>query len=150
MKLRHALLLLFVLGQLCLVPGGLALADQGGEVREQEKACAEYNAELEKVRSCGSDDDCGQVIKGSSCGCTRDLLARKDADLTRLSYLRRAARELLEPARRPPQQCLGLTLVSTCDCPETDGFACVDKLCTWNYTEKPPAQERAPFAMPRP
>jgi hypothetical protein len=48
-------------------------------------SCAAVNNALSEAlanaQQCTSAAQCGQPIKGSSCGCTRDLVARKDADL---------------------------------------------------------------------
>jgi len=82
--------------------------------------------ELAEVQACATAADCGQPIAGSSCGCTRNLVARKDADLSRYLELR---------SRASDNDCeIG---GSTCDCPVADGFACVNQRCTWNYTSEP-------------
>jgi hypothetical protein len=78
--------------------------------------------ELEEIQACASDDDCGEPLEGTSCGCTRNLVANKSADTTRFEELQEAMSQ---------NMCDGL--VSTCDCPEADGFACVQDRCTWNY-----------------
>ena len=62
------------------------------------------------------------MLTGTSCGCTRNLVARLDADETRF-------RDLL--ATQADMQCGGMA--STCDCPEADGYACENGRCTWNY-----------------
>jgi len=85
-------------------------------------------ATLSKVQKCQSAADCGQRIPGSSCGCTRDLIARKDADL---------AWYLAEKAQVSELGC-ATEGGSTCDCPDADGFACVDNVCTWNYVNVEP------------
>jgi hypothetical protein len=82
--------------------------------------------ELAKVQSCSTADECGQPISGSSCGCTRDLVARKDADLGRYLELQKSAATVCGSGG------------STCDCPAADGFACVDQRCAWNYTTTEP------------
>ncbi len=90
---------------------------------------AEREKELARVQACSVAADCGQPITGSSCGCTRNLVARKDADLTDYLKLQQLAAEACDVGG------------STCDCPEADGFACVNERCTWNYTtEKPEPQ----------
>lgn len=76
------------------------------------------------VQACESDDECGQVLEGTSCGCTRDWVARLDADPTRLEDL--LATEI------DGERCLETG--GTCDCPAADGFACVDGACSWDYT----------------
>ena len=82
-------------------------------------SCDEVMAELAEIRSCTNDDECGLVLEGTSCGCTRDLVARLDAPEDIFRTLSEAA----------PDCELG----STCDCPETDGFACVEGVCSWRY-----------------
>jgi hypothetical protein len=84
---------------------------------------AALDAETLAIRSCTADAECGQVLAGTSCGCTRNWVARTDADITQWSELREAFFD---------QQC-GIGPISTCDCPAVDGFACVDSMCTWNY-----------------
>lgn len=95
---------------------------------------AKRAAELEKVQSCSTASECGQTIPGSSCGCTRDLVARKDASLEHYLELQKSASAL----------CGGGG--STCDCPTADGFACVNQRCSWNYTtiepEPPPTCDK--------
>lgn len=84
---------------------------------------AAFADETLAVRSCSQPEDCGQVLQGTSCGCTRDWVARTDAD-TACFY------ELIDQAG--PLAC-DLGLGSSCDCPPTDGFDCVQGICTWNY-----------------
>ena len=93
----------------------------GGSGRTCTDITRDMNQELEAIQSCGSDDECGQVLEGTSCGCTRNLVARKDADISRFEVLNRESNE----------RCEGL--VSTCDCPAADGFKCASNRCTWNY-----------------
>lgn len=87
---------------------------------------AERQKELASVQQCSTAADCGQPITGSSCGCTRDLVARKDADLGHYLDLQQRASELCGAGG------------STCDCPSADGFACVNDRCAWNYTTTEP------------
>lgn len=82
-----------------------------------------FQAETESIRSCDAPEDCGQQLTGTSCGCTRDWVARADADTTLFYDLIQQGSAL---------QC-DLPLASTCDCPQADGFDCVDGTCTWNY-----------------
>jgi hypothetical protein len=77
--------------------------------------------EAEAIRSCTTDQECGQVLTGTSCGCTRNWVARLNVDTTQFY-------DLVDEAG----QC-GLGLASTCDCPPAAGFACVSGECTWNY-----------------
>ena len=89
-----------------------------------DEAEAALDIALDRIQSCTTDDQCGQVLTGTSCGCTRDLVARLDADTTRFYELLEFPGDL---------DCGGF--VSTCDCPPTDGFACVEGTCSWNYTQ---------------
>jgi hypothetical protein len=84
---------------------------------------AAFDAEALAIRSCSSDGECGQQLQGTSCGCTRDWVARTDADTTCFYSLIDQAGAL---------QC-ELPLGSTCDCPEADGFICDGGICNWNY-----------------
>ncbi|MEO6599951.1 MAG: hypothetical protein ABIQ16_08785 [Polyangiaceae bacterium] len=118
---------------------------EDGEVACTERGCAEpgpscdslvsdMKGTLASVQKCKSAADCGQPIPGSSCGCTRDLVARKDADIS--PYLAQKARVFD----------LGCASEggSTCDCPNADGFACVDNVCSWNYVTVEPEPEPDP------
>jgi hypothetical protein len=108
--------------------------DSDGGVACTTRACnatcdaveAERQEELAKVQRCSTAAECGQPISGSSCGCTRDLVARKDADLDRYLDLQERAAELCGAGG------------STCDCPEADGFDCVNQRCAWNHTTTEP------------
>ena len=82
-----------------------------------------FQAEVAAIRGCSDDAECGQVLEGTSCGCTRNWVARLDADTTDFWDLVDLAGEL---------RC-ELPFVSTCDCPAADGYACVDGVCAWNY-----------------
>jgi hypothetical protein len=92
-----------------------------------EELEAQRSAELASIQACSSDAECGTDLQGTSCGCTRNLVARVDADLTRFNQIQ----ESLAAA-----ECGGF--ISTCDCPPADGFACVESRCTWNYVDLPP------------
>lgn len=102
-------------------------AGSGGGSALEITTCAELDAELAKERqaimSCTADAECGQDLKGTSCGCTRNLVARLDADTTRFYELLQRGQELeCDPG-----------LVSTCDCPNANGFVCKSGTCGWNY-----------------
>lgn len=85
---------------------------------------ADFEAETLAIRSCTTDAECGQVLQGTSCGCTRDWVARLDADTTTFYALIGEA---------GPLDC-DLGLFSTCDCPGADGFVCDPSgICQWNY-----------------
>jgi hypothetical protein len=75
------------------------------------------------IRGCESDAQCGQVLYGTSCGCSQDWVALIEADISRWEALKDMA--------------LGagceLPFMSDCSCPEADGYACVSGVCTWNY-----------------
>jgi hypothetical protein len=83
--------------------------------------------ELERIQSCRVDSDCGLVLPGTSCGCTRDLVARTDADPGPFEELLRLTIE--------GERCVSLG--SDCDCPSTYGFACEEGRCSWDYTGTP-------------
>jgi hypothetical protein len=83
---------------------------------------ADFRAETRRIRACTVPADCGTVLSGTSCGCTRDWVARGGVSTTRFY-------QLLSDA-----QTCGLSLISTCDCPQTYGFDCVNNVCTWDYT----------------
>ncbi len=87
---------------------------------------SDFAAETAAVRACESDDECGQVIAGTSCGCTRNWVARNDADLSAFEEIR---------AKLEANACELPGGISTCDCPAADGFACEAGVCTWNYTQ---------------
>lgn len=83
-----------------------------------------FAAETQKIRGCTKNEECGQVLIGTSCGCTRNWVARLDADTTHFY-------ELIEQGNA--LEC-DLPLASTCDCPGTDGFECTaGGICQWNY-----------------
>ncbi len=92
-----------------------------------EQIQTEFQAESIDIRSCTEAAQCGQELTGTSCGCTRNLVARLDADTTRFYELIGEAGEL---------EC-DLGLESTCDCPEVRGFLCEDGLCAWDYGTPP-------------
>lgn len=99
-------------------------ASSGGSTVDCSELNENLSGELRAARACSSDAECGQPIAGTSCGCTRNLVARSDADLTRVQAL-------LEELQR--NEC-DAGLISTCDCPAADGFRCTSGACTWNYT----------------
>ncbi len=106
---------------------GTAGASTGGSSGGAIETCGElqtaFTAETASIRGCQNDGECGQVLMGTSCGCTRNWVARNDADTTYFY-------ELIEMAG--PLSC-DLALGSGCDCPETDGFVCDSGTCNWNY-----------------
>jgi hypothetical protein len=98
----------------------------GGTTCDQVRAATA--AELESIQQCTAASECGQVLRGTSCGCTRDLVARNDADIGRFTELKDTVID--------GQLCN--EFASTCDCPNVIGFACQENQCTWEY---PPVDE---------
>jgi len=85
----------------------------------------DFTEESVRIRSCTQDSDCGQALPGTSCGCTRDHLARKDASTTYFY-------EIL--ARAESFNCTeALPIASACDCPEVLGSYCNAGICDWKY-----------------
>jgi len=109
----------------CTENGGIACTARACENR-CEGLEASRQEELAKVQQCATAAECGQPIAGSSCGCTRNLVARNDADLTRYVQLQADASTACGIGGSP------------CDCPAADGFACVNQRCAWNYTIEEP------------
>lgn len=94
-----------------------------GNIDTCDELLAAYNNELQSIQSCTTDAECGQVLTGTSCGCTRNLVARNNADTTQFYLLIDRAQELM----------CEIGTISTCDCPNTDGFICKQGRCGWNY-----------------
>jgi hypothetical protein len=86
----------------------------------------DFEAAVADIRVCETDDECGQVLAGTSCGCTRNWVARIDADLSDYEEIR---------TKLEANECMVPGTISTCDCPAADGFACEAGVCTWNYLE---------------
>jgi len=82
-----------------------------------------FEAEVTAIRGCTEDAECGQVLQGTSCGCTRNWVARLDANTDAFFDLVDLGDDL---------GC-ELPFVSTCDCPAADGYSCTDNVCEWNY-----------------
>ncbi len=80
----------------------------------------EYQSWVSHINHCASADDCVSV-SGTSCGCTRDVVVNKHQDLIGFEALVSAMNEA------------GCGLITTCDCPAADGFACTNGVCGWNY-----------------
>ncbi len=102
----------------------------GGDGNDPARTCddvePELEAELDAIQACEVDADCGQALAGTSCGCTRNLVAATDADPE-------AFYELLDEAQ--DLECEISVGDSPCDCPETAGFLCDDGTCAWNYVD---------------
>lgn len=86
-----------------------------------------FLVEAAEIRTCQLDTECGQVLTGTSCGCTRNWVARNNADTTQFY-------DLMDDAWA--NQC-SLPTISTCDCPPTNGFLCDNGTCTWDYGNPP-------------
>jgi hypothetical protein len=114
----------------CMASGDVACTQRA--CPDPGSSCAslvnELKATLASAQKCASAADCGQPIPGSSCGCTRDLVARKDADLAPYLALK---------AKVSEQGCMA-DGGSTCDCPSANGFACIQNVCGWNYANTLP------------
>ena len=120
---------------LCLTLGACSFTDDGPAIAPadpglplpQLQSCdqieAAFTNELASIQACTRDADCGLVLEGTSCGCTREKVARLDADTTRFYAILDRALD---------RQC-DVPIGSTCDCPPAGGFACVQNRCTWNY-----------------
>jgi hypothetical protein len=121
-------LIFWAVGLLCLAQCGQAADGDLGD------ACVALRDELRAIRSCQSSEQCGQVLVGTSCGCTRDLVATTNADTGRFRELQTRVRMLLGDAGTIPAACASLGFGSVCDCPPAEGFACVEGVCSWSYT----------------
>ena len=82
-----------------------------------------FNQELRHINYCTNAAQCGQVLAKTSCGCTRNKVARMDADSQKFYTIISLAQA---------KEC-SLPLISICDCPTANGFACVENQCTWNF-----------------
>lgn len=89
-----------------------------------EALVADFVAETESIRSCTSDGQCGQALAGTSCGCTRNWVARVNADISDWTELREAAQD---------EGCAIPGVISTCDCPAVAGYECNAGVCSWDY-----------------
>lgn len=98
------------------------------EPRTCETIAADFESERTEIQSCEVDTECGQVLTSTSCGCTRDLVARTDADTTTFY-------DLIDEANEG--EC-DLGLASVCDCPITAGFRCDEGTCVHNYVDDYP------------
>lgn len=88
-----------------------------------DKTFDDFVNESVRIRSCNTDSDCGKPLSGTSCGCTRDHVARNDADTT-------AFYEIM--ARAEAQGCSdNLPISSSCDCPQVSGTHCLAGICEW-------------------
>ena len=92
------------------------------------ETCDEINAEMKDelsgLQACSVDADCGLILEGTSCGCTNELVAHENFDISRFHALQGRADEL---------KCGGAT--TDCSCPTADGFVCTNGVCGWNYVK---------------
>ena len=77
--------------------------------------------EYRNISSCNTHSDCGQFVRGTSCGCSNDLIANKTADLSAFYSLLNAGID---------SSCMFTDFtVSTCECEEVRGFLCRNSRC---------------------
>lgn len=113
--------MIFLLACVAVEPSVDSPAESSGP-RSCDQVTSELANELSAIQQCSGAWECGQELVGSSCGCTRNLVARADASLEGWESL------MAEGGA------LGCDLGgSTCDCPAAVGFACEQSSCTWNY-----------------
>jgi hypothetical protein len=85
--------------------------------------------ETAEIRSCTEAAECGQVLTGTSCGCTQNWIARLDTDTTEFYGLIETA-NLMSCELIPD---------SDCSCPAVYGYACDAGTCQWEYDSPLPA-----------
>jgi hypothetical protein len=90
-----------------------------------DEYCRDAELYIREARYCERDRDCGQPILGTSCGCTRDWVANRSADIDDVQGL-------ISELQAEGNDC-GFPLASNCDCPAADGFVCQNNQCEWNY-----------------
>jgi len=100
-----------------------SVTDTGITLETCDQIAAAFHAETEDIRSCKEATECGQVLTGTSCGCTQNWIARLDADVTDFYALIDQASAM---------EC-ELIPDSSCDCPNVYGFACDEGTCAWEY-----------------
>lgn len=103
----------------CASPG-----DSAVDTGVCEAAEASRDAALATIQSCEGWSECGQVLVGTGCGCTRNQVVRTDADPTAFLAAWAAADEAC-----------GGSMSSGCDCPEAYGFDCVGNSCGWDVSD---------------
>ncbi len=87
----------------------------------------DFDAAFLEVRSCTEASECGTVLEGTSCGCTRNWIGRLDTDPQPLFDAMDAGQAA---------KCEWAMFGGVCDCPEAEGFDCIDNICTWNYVDQ--------------
>ena len=85
---------------------------------------ADFSSGLDAAKTCTDATECGQTAGWGTCGCTRQHVLRLDADAAALDALWNTGID---------GECEFTQAGGGCDCPEADGFACIDNRCTWNY-----------------
>lgn len=85
---------------------------------------ATFDTETRYVRSCATEAACGVQLAGTSCGCTRDWVARTKADTIQFYAL----------LDRGTALGCDLGLDSDCDCPTYHGFTCNQGTCDYDGT----------------
>jgi len=80
----------------------------------------EYQDWLGAINHCTTPDDC-VAVEGTSCGCTRNAVVNKHEDVDAFKGLVQSMSDA------------GCGLISPCDCPPADGYACTNGACGWNY-----------------
>ena len=126
--------------QLC---GGVATCTAAGfcdwsaePVPTCDEIKADFTSYLATIQTCDTASECGTVLTGTSCGCTRNLVAR--ADLT--------AQQVADfEALKAQYSACGGSFLSTCDCPAASGFKCSENRCSFNLVTAP-----VPVPVPEP
>ena len=102
-----------------------------------DEITTDYNAFLARIQTCSAAADCGTVLSGTGCGCTRNKVARADLSATDLATFNTLLGQY--------QTCNG-PLITICDCPASDGFRCTDAgVCAHNFVTAP-----VPVPVPEP
>ena len=120
---RYAGALLFALVA-TIVPFGCYHNVFGLEYETCDEVNAAMKEELRHLQACSVDADCGQVLEGTSCGCTNEVVVRNEYDVARFYALKSRAEDL---------KCAATT--TDCSCPAADGFVCAEGVCGWNYVK---------------
>lgn len=134
MRTLLPLLMLATIGCMPVIPesGGPGDPDPDPDpdpLRTCDAIVADLQEEAERIQSCTRDDECGQILEGTSCGCTREWVARTDADASTFwDYVEEGTERACE-----------LPFDSPCDCPPSPGPTCLDGVCGWAPDEvRPP------------
>ena len=113
-------------------PGDAAPSDAAPSDATPGDTCATWTAQVEgtyaAIRSCTDASECGQDIP-LGCGCTRNPVARLDADVEGFRALLAARPNAADGGACPDPD---VPSGSTCDCPAADGYLCTEGVCEWN------------------